>query len=108
MQLKPCLECGQNISPVVTSCPNCGAHYTAALGTFHRGLTYSGLVVAFHWLLLFPCKGMHRQRWFSSSDVTQAIGDIQVSLFFIAVFLISWGSLYGRMRRDRVVVTFQE
>lgn len=97
---KACGDCRRAISPVACSCPGCGAHYTAALRTFHRGLTYSGALIAALWLLLVLAK-RNMEKWYNH-DTMQALGDVKLGMFIVAAFLIGWGINYGRLRRDPI------
>lgn len=102
MALEPCKECRNEISEAAVACPRCGAHYTVALDTYHRGLFLSGCLVAFAWLWLRIASRTLDRRY--SGDILDFAGDLSIVLFVLAAVLMLWGWFY-RVTRQRLVVT---
>jgi hypothetical protein len=106
MLLVPCLECKHEISRFADACPRCGAHYTAAFGIYHRGLTYTGSICTFFWLFL--SLSMHKLDNYHSTTTMVLLKDLRLLLLVLGVIFIGWGFLVGTVRRKCLFTEYDD
>lgn len=96
MKLAICRDCEDKLSYFADACPHCGAHYTRAIGTYHRGLTYSGVIALAVGLYL-------TMRLTSRDELPYEVKDfvriLRATMFLTGGMLLVWGIFQGAVRR---------
>lgn len=96
MPLTRCRECENEISEAAVACPRCGAHYTVAVGTWHRGFGIGGGISLLATLALrIGIAGPYRRKaW----DTRELLGDLSLIFFLLGVALLLVAGFYAAFR----------